>query len=139
MTKRRSRNLDDEIIKQIVEIIDGWSGDLTWAKLIHAIELRHFSCYTRQALHNHERIREAFRLRKEEAASSRVAPTTRNTSLQIASERIARLETENRRLIEENRRLLEKFATWAYNAYSHGVNEEALSRPLLKVDRGQTR
>ncbi|MGO4469829.1 hypothetical protein AB4Z11_30180, partial [Pseudoduganella sp. RAF53_2] len=72
MTKRRSRNLDDEIIKQIVEIIDGWSGDLTWAKLIHAIELRHFSCYTRQALHNHERIREAFRLRKEEAASSRV-------------------------------------------------------------------
>ena len=60
MAKKRSKNLGDAEIKQIVEILDGWTGKLTWELLIDAIELRMFNRYTRQSLFKHERIRHAF-------------------------------------------------------------------------------
>ena len=60
MSRRRAKNLDDEAIRLIVEILDGWSGDLSWLSLIEQIQARLKSKYTRQALHRHERIRLAF-------------------------------------------------------------------------------
>jgi hypothetical protein len=61
----RARNLDDEDIADIVTILDGWSGPISWELLIEAIEQRKFACYTRQALHRHERIKHAFSMRKQ--------------------------------------------------------------------------
>lgn len=60
----RAKNLDDEDIARIVGILDGWSGSLTWDALIDSIEKHLFVRYTRQALHKHVRIRDAFTLRK---------------------------------------------------------------------------
>ena len=61
----RSRNLTPDAIEQIVSILDGWSGKLTWDLLILSVARRLRGTYTRQTLHKHERIRRAFILRKQ--------------------------------------------------------------------------
>lgn len=138
--KKRSKNLGDTEIKQIVEILDGWSDKLSWEMLIDAIELRMFNRYTRQALYKHERVRHAFELRKNESAGGdKVVKRAASPQLQIALERIARLDSENRRLESENNRLLEQFARWAYNAHTRGLDHDFLNRALPSVNRGQTK
>lgn len=141
MMRRRAKNLGDAEIKQVVEILDGWSGKLTWELLINAIELRSYNRYTRQALHKHERIYHAFEMTKQRLNDC--DPTTikkmASPALQAALERIARLEAESKRLESENDRLLEQFARWAYNAHMRGLDQEFLSRALPMVNRGQTR
>ena len=138
--KKRSKNLGDDEIKQIVEILDGWSGKLSWELLIDAIELRMFSRYTRQGLYKHERIRNAFELKKNEGAEGgKAVKRASSPQLQIALDRIVRLESENRRLESENNQLLEQFARWAYNAHTRGLDHEFLNRPLPSVNRGQTK
>lgn len=141
MKRLRAKNLDDSDIEEIVGILDGWTGKLNWALLIDAVERRMYSRYTRQALHNHERIRAAFALRKETILieSPIQSVSTYTPEMQIAMERISRLEEEKIRLIAENDRLLEQFVVWAYNAHVHNLTEDVLSRPLPNVNRGQTR
>jgi uncharacterized protein (UPF0335 family) len=140
MTQKRAKNLDDAGIKQIVEILDGWSGKLTWDLLIDAIELRMHNRYTRQTLHKHERIYNAFELRKEGIAEGDgEIRTVRSPELQKSLERIARLEVENNRLQSENEKLLEQFARWAYNAHTRGLDNKFLNQPLPPVNRGQAK
>lgn len=133
---RRSKNLSDDAIEQIVRILDGWSGRLTWNALIEAIAPHLYFRYTRQALHKHERIRAAYALRKDNlgkrlgSGGSRLPPD--------AADQIARLRTENQRLEAENERLLEQFVVWAYNAHARGLDKGFLSQPLPRVNRGQT-
>jgi hypothetical protein len=139
MQQRRAKNLSDNDIKTIVEILDGWTGKLTWELLIDAIELRLYNRYTRQALFKHERIRNAYKLQKDKLSrdSGRIRQTF-SPELRIAMERIDRLESENRRLESENQHLLEQFVRWAYNAHTQGLDHDFLSRPLPRVNRGQT-
>lgn len=140
MTQKRSKNLGDAEIKQIVEILDGWSEKLTWDLLIDTIELDMYNRYTRQALYKHERIRHAFDIRKKEL--SEIGGGVRKVEspqLQIALDRIARLEAENRRLESENKQLLEQFARWAYNAHTRSLDHDFLNRALPPVNRGQTK
>ena len=141
MNRKRAKNLDDTAIEGIVAILDGWSGSLTWEKLIEAIQLRSRTTYTRQALFKHDRIRHAFGLRKQALADGKDAggPNSASPELQVALERIARLEGENARLKSENKRLLEQFVVWAYNASTRGLSHDFLSRPLPQVDRDQTK
>jgi uncharacterized protein (UPF0335 family) len=140
MVQKRAKNLNDASIKQIVEILDGWSGKLTWELLIDAIELRMHSRYTRQTLHKHERIYNAFELRKKGIAEGDgEIRTVRSPELQKSLERIARLEVENKRLESENEKLLEQFARWAYNAHTRGMDSNFLNQPLPPVNRGQAK
>jgi hypothetical protein len=137
--KMRSKNLSDSDVEQIVEVLDGWSQKLTWDLLIGAVELRLFNRYTRQALHKHERIRHAFELRKADlVGGGEPVRRVESPQLQIALERIARLEAENKRLDSENNNLLEQFVRWAYNASTRGLTHEFLNRALPSVNRGQT-
>jgi uncharacterized protein (UPF0335 family) len=137
MTQRRARNLDDAGIKEIVEILDGWSEKLTWDLLIEAINFRTHNEYTRQTLHKHERIRNAFDLRKIALADGDVTiRSVRSPELQKALERIARLEVEAKRIESENTQLLEQFVRWAYNAHTRGLDSNFLNRPLPPVNRG---
>jgi len=137
----RAKNLSDEDIAKIVEVLDGWSGKLSWELLIEAIEKRLFARYTRQALHKHVRIKEAFAHRKAELARSGDRPRKAASSpeLQLALDRIERLTAENSRLEAENERLLEQFVRWAYNAHLRKLDETFLNQPLPPVDRQQTR
>lgn len=136
MAQKRAKNLDDAGIKQIVEILDGWSEKLTWELLIDAIQLRMHSRYTRQTLHKHERIYNAFELRKKGIADGDgEIRTVRSPELQKSLERIARLEVENTRLESENEKLLEQFARWAYNAHTRGLDSNFLNQSLPLVNR----
>lgn len=134
----RSRNLTPGAIEQIVSILDGWSGKLTWDLLIQSVARRLRGTYTRQALHKHERIKRAFMLRKQILSASVGTRKVISPESQVANDRVARLEGENARLQMENDRLLEQFVRWAYNAYTRGLDEQFLSRPLPTINRQQT-
>lgn len=141
MTKQRSRNLSPEDVELIVGLLDGWSGTLTWKGLIESVERRLYFRYTRQALHAHQRIRDAFGLCKERLArwdrkrgEKHVSPEMR-----LLMERLARRDAEVERLKGENQRLMEQFVVWLYNAQIRGIGEAELGRPLPRVDRGQTK
>ncbi len=138
---KRAKNLNDEDVARIVEILDGWSGKLTWELFIVAIEKRLFARYTRQALHKHARIKDAFSHRKATLASDGDRPrkTASSPELQFALDRIDRLTGEVERLKAENTRLLAQFARWAYNAHTRGLDEGFLSQSLPSVNRQQTR
>jgi len=139
MSRRRAKNLDDEAIKRIAEILDGWNGDLSWQALIEQIQARLQSKYTRQALHRHERIRLAFEKTKERIDSPRKKPRAPDDLVRVPAARISRLEAENDRLQQENDRLLEQFVRWAYNAHTRGLDEAFLNRALPPVDRRPTK
>ena len=137
MRHRRSRNLDDAAISEIVGIVDGCTGPLTWQLLIEAIDERTRVRYTRQALNNHERIKLAFSVRREslKATGGPMRVKTANPELAASLEVNARREAEIERLKAENARLLEQFVRWSYNANNRGVGEEVLNRPLPDVNR----
>lgn len=139
MTRIREKNVDDETVAAIVEVLDGWSGRLGWEALLAAVSRRTGRRYTRQTLHRHERIRLAFTVRKK-ALSGRIEQhhEERSPELQLSSERIARLEAENLRLAAENHNLLEQFARWAYNAHTRNLSIEFLNSALPGVDREQS-
>jgi hypothetical protein len=136
--KGRARNLDDGDVADIVAILDGWSGTLSWERLIEAVEARKFARYTRQALHKHERIARAFAARKETLAKASPVQQVESPELKVALERIARLESENARLRANNALLVEQFVRWAYNAHARGLSKEFLDRPLPAINRGQS-
>lgn len=140
MARTRSRNITDDDVAQIVAILDGWVGKLTWESLIGAITSRLRVAYTRQALDKHPRIKLAFATKKKVLASTKADsdPKADSPELQAALERIARLEGENARLHAENQALLAQFACWAYNAHTRGLDHAFLSRPLPSVNRDQT-
>lgn len=137
----RAKNLSAADVETIVGILDGWSGKLTWDLLIQAIARRNRATYTRQALNNHERIKNAFALRKSALTGkpSSADKLVGSPEFQAALERISRLEGENQRLRMENNSFMEKFATWAYNAHTRGLDEAFLSQPLPVIDRATTK
>jgi len=136
---QRSKNLDDQLIRQIVEILDGWSDDLTWEGLVEAVDRRTGQRYTRQTLHKHERIKQAFALRKADLGNERgKVRKVADPILQLTLDRLARIEAENERLKRENATLLEQFVRWTYNAGLKGLTLDLLNRPLPAIHRGQT-
>ena len=140
MKRAREKNLDDHTVSAIVEVLDGWSGHLTWEALIAKVTARLKLTYTRQALHRHERIRLAFTLRKNVKSTDDHAPDSDEPpELRLALDRIARLEAENIRLTAENHGLLEQFARWAYNAHARNVSQEVLNTPLPRIDRARSK
>jgi len=140
MRHRRSRNLDDGAISEIVGIVDGCTGPLSWNSLIEAIDERTRVRYTRQALNNHERIKLAFCLRRKTLKATRgLLRVDKATPEHAALLQVnARREAEIERLKAENARLLEQFVRWSYNANNRGIGEEVLNRPLPAVNRDST-
>jgi uncharacterized protein (UPF0335 family) len=139
VSKSRARNLDDDAIARIVSILDGWKGRLTWETVIEAVDRHAHVRYTRQTLHKHERIRQAFAQRKKALQSgSSEREIVGPPELRAALEHIARLEAENARLEAENQNLLGQFARWAYNANTRGFDRDFMNRPLPAVNRDQT-
>lgn len=129
--KLRPPTLTDDAILRIVEILDGWTGSLTWDFFIESIKSKTGHIYTRQALDRHERISNAFKLTKERVRQSpeqakRLSPTQKEKRLADYD----RLEAEVARLNSENEGLLQQFVVWFYNATQHGLSIEQLNAPL---------
>lgn len=132
---QRARNVDDKVISEVLSVLDGWTGKLTWELLIDEVAVRTRQRYTRQALSAHERLQQAFSARKK-ALSDR--PDKEDDAPTPEQQVIARLEAQVQRLEAENSNLLERFAVWAYNARTRGLDERFLSQPLPQVRRQQT-
>ena len=93
-----SKHLSDARIAEIVSVIDGWRGKLTWQLLIDALEPR-MGRYSRVALSNHTRIADAFRARKNAIGGREEGAVEGKTKeIQMLLGRIDRLKSENERL-----------------------------------------
>ncbi|MCO5354133.1 hypothetical protein [Acidovorax kalamii] len=130
----RAPNLSAADIETVVGVLDGWSGKLTWDRLIAVLAAKLRATYTRQALSNHARISDAFDQRKKAlrngSGESKRAPKDMSPEMQAAMQRLERLEAENERLKAENERLLVQFTLWLYNAEMRGVTKEQLSASM---------
>lgn len=136
----RAPNLDDATIELIVQILDGWSGKLSWQLFIEAITAQLHKTYARQTLNNHERIRAGFVARKKElTGQERKSKDSKSPELQLAAQRIENLEVEIARLNRENNMLLEQFVRWTYNASTRQLDLDFLNKPLPIINRDKTR
>lgn len=136
----RSRNISDADVKQIVEILDGWTTKLTWDSLLDKVEGALLCRYTRQTLHGHTEIADAFALAKSRLRGDPIAKrSSLDPELQASLDYIDRLKAENARLTLQNERLIEKFVRWAYNAHLRGMNERELEEELPIKRQGQTK
>ena len=130
----RAPNLSAADIETVVGVLDGWTGKLTWERLIAVLEAKLRATYTRQALSNHARIADAFDQRKklvrDDSSSKKPVPKDTSPEMYAAIQRLDLLEGESERLNAENERLLIQFAVWLYNAESRGLTKELLSAPM---------
>ncbi len=129
-----AKHLAGKDIDIIINQIDSVRDKLTWEGLCDAVAPLIGTRPTRQTLNAHERVKTAFALKKEQIKSG-FKSSKRPASLAIAEQRISRLESENDRLKRENGLLLQRFATWQYNAYKHGMPPAKLDAPLPLIDR----
>jgi len=138
MGKRRARAIDKEITAVVIQMLDDWSGKLTWDRLIAAIKASTSIEYTRQALANHKQIADAFVVRKATLANSAGRPVSSNSRVNTLTDAVGRLTVENARLSRELNEYREMFIRWTANAQKNGLTSEVLNKPLLKPLRGQT-
>lgn len=129
------RRLRDKDIQNIVSILDGWSGPITWDRLIVSIETRLQMRLTRQALDRHKRISDAYKVTKRRLRNLKDSGEAISQEMRRMKERLSRLEAENKRLEKENNNLLDQFRRWAYNAHTKGLDEIFLNQPLPSVNR----
>lgn len=128
-----AKHLTERDIGLVVGLIDGWDGKLTWDMLCEAAAKTLESRPTRQTLNSHRRIKAAFSSKKDLLRSG--VESKRPASLDIAGQRIKRLEHENNRLKAENATLIEQFIRWQYNAYKRGITKQVLEAPMPFIDR----
>jgi hypothetical protein len=133
------KNLSAKDIQVILGIIDGWQGTLSYAKLIDATEIPLKHRFSRQALFAHIRIREAINNRKDSLKNGSGVKRVNSVELQMALDRINRLEATIERLEKENEAYLAQFVRWASNAHHKGLTPDYLNRPLPEVDRNPSR
>ena len=139
----------EENVQEVIAIIDGWSGKLTWEALIKRVLVKLNRSYTRQGLAKHEEIQFAFEERKKVLRGS----TTRNGKRvsaedQVYVHKIERLEAEVERLKAENNNLKARFVQLANNAFNnskrevmldqHGEDPAILERRLIIPRKGQS-
>jgi len=129
-----AKHLTSKDIDILVNFIDVWEDKITWESLCDEAERLIGTRPTRQTLNSHEKIKTAYIHKK---TQMKLGSTTsrRPASLNIAEQRIRRLESENSRLKYENERLLEQFVRWQYNSYKFGISREKLDSPLPAIDR----
>lgn len=129
-----AKHLTSKDIAILINQIDAWEGKLGWEALCDVVAPLIGGRPTRQTLSSHCQVKVAFGQKKQQLKTGFVS-TKRPLSLNIAEQRIRRLESENERLKVENSNLLELFLRWQYNAYKHGVTKNRLDEELPSIDR----
>lgn len=138
MAKRRARVIDEDVTEVVLHILDGWKGKLTWDALIAAVKASISAEYTRQALSGHQRIAEAFVLRKSGLAKEAGKHPPGDARTNGYLETISRLKAENQRLTAEVNNYREMFIRWTFNAQKKNLTSEFLNKPMLRPDRNAT-
>jgi hypothetical protein len=140
MKKRRSPDLTQEVLQNVLDALDGWKGKLTWELLLDAVEKLTGHRYSRFTFAEYPEIANAFSLRKESLRGSFARSSEpRDERVRLALEQIARLQAKAERLQVENDLLSEQFVTWAINAERKGVTMDMLNAALPKPNRDRTK
>lgn len=133
-----AKHLRPSDIDAIIGIINGWpTGKLTWQGICQAAATVIGNAPTRQTMNAHSIIKQAYDAKKS-GLKVHGPRTAMPSSLAVAAQRIARLQTENDALRLKNDALLEQFVKWQYNAYKHGVKEYQINADLPRIDRERT-
>lgn len=133
-----AKHMKQADIDAIVDIIRGWPNDrISWEGICEASANIIGRTPTRQTLNAHAKIKDAYAAKKS-GLKVHGPRTAMPSSLAVAAQRIARLQTENDELRMRNDALLEQFAKWQYNAYKHGLREHQLNAELPRIDRERT-
>jgi len=133
-----AKHLTQTDVEAILSIIYAWKEEkLTWESICEASEPVIGKNPTRQSLNSNKLIKEAYSSKKKSLKIH--GPVTPKPSSQtIASERLARQQSEIENLKRKNALLLEQFVIWQYNAYKYGMKEHQLNEPLPRIDRERT-
>lgn len=134
MKKKRAPDLTPELLQQVIDMLDGWDGKLTWELLLASVEELSGHRYSRYTFADYPDIALAFSNRKGDlrGALPRTKSEPKDEKLREASKRSDRLIAKNSRLEAENRLLTEQFVVWAINAERKGVTMDMLNAPLPK-------
>ncbi|MGF6977247.1 putative ribosome quality control (RQC) complex YloA/Tae2 family protein [Paraburkholderia sp. JPY465] len=140
MKKTRAPDLTEERIKEVVDILDGWTGKLTWDALLDAVEKSIGIRYSRFTFSEYPEIANAFSFKKDALRGTKPGGRgePRDERVRAALEQKQRYKDKAERLEQENQLLLEQFVTWATNAERKGVTMAMLNAPLPKPKRDRT-
>ncbi|MFO1387969.1 hypothetical protein [Cellvibrio sp.] len=120
--------LNDKNIEKAVELLDGWTGKLTWERYLAILATQINHKYTKAAMLRHARIKDAWDHAKNRLQSTPQEGGYGNAALKQAKDRIHELEERTARLKRENDKLLEQFVRWANNAIRKGLSLEDLDQ-----------
>ncbi|KKF35542.1 hypothetical protein [Erwinia tracheiphila] len=118
-------------------VINTWNKDekLTWDALCDKLVKNIGKRPSRQSLSSHIKVADCFNSKKKLLkAGVMETNVVKPANLQIACERIKRLETENKALMALNNKYLEQFKIWLYNAHLKQITVDDLNYPLPKKD-----
>ena len=133
-----AKHLTQTDVEAIISIIYAWKDEkLTWEGICEASESIIGKNPTRQSLNANKLIKEAYSSKKSTIKMSGII-VSKPSNLNMASDRIGRLQSEIENLKRKNSALLEQFVIWQYNAYKYGMNEYQLNEPLPRIDRERT-
>ncbi|MFC4350903.1 hypothetical protein ACFOW6_05040 [Fodinicurvata halophila] len=139
---QQRRRITDADVETAVRLLDAWSNKLTWDRFLAVFETEVGYRYTKMAMHKYPRVTDAFerakhRIREQtelalrNAGSNRKGPIPHgDVALARAYEKVEEQKQRIARLEQENRDLLEQFLRWQYNANAAGVSRERLDQPL---------
>ena len=123
--------LTKEGIDIALKLLDSWTGKLTWPRFLAMLEVDLGHKYTKAALLRHSRFKDSWDKRRwSENPERNEKNNFGNYGLQIALEKIAKLEKTIERLENDNNLFNEKFVVWATNAANKGITIEELNRPI---------
>lgn len=128
--------ITEENLEDIIMLIKTWEGKLTWNLLCSKVsELLNIKSIERQSLANYPDIQKAFSQQKQKIKEDVKKEPVPNVTMDYLLKQVNNLKAQVQRLEEINERYKQQFIVWQYNAYMHGMTQDALNKPLIAVNR----
>ena len=128
--------ITEENLEDIIMLIKTWEGKLTWNLLCSKVsELLNIKSIERQSLANYPDIQKAFSQQKQKIKEDAKKEPVPNVTMDYLLKQVNNLKVQVQRLEEINERYKQQFIVWQYNAYMHGMTQDALNKPLIAVNR----
>ena len=128
--------ITEENLEDIIMLIKTWEGKLTWNLLCSKVSgLLNIKSIERQSLANYPDIQKAFSQQKQKIKEDAKKEPVPNVTMDYLLKQVNNLKAQVQRLEEINERYKQQFIVWQYNAYMHGMTQDALNKPLIAVNR----
>jgi hypothetical protein len=141
--RNERRRLTEEEITLIESLIKGQASTrpLTWDDVVSLGEKNVGHRWTRQTLHAHDKIRNAYEKHLHQFAEYRATgkpPRNKAPEVHVLQQKLKKEQADKAVLSETIRQYDERFFTYLHNANHYGISEEQLSAPLVAPYRAQS-